>query len=120
MPIIFGAMAIESALTSLFLKWKRLEAGYPAEVSDADREAWEAGYRDKTKPGGFPNAANFVSKVLNEKSFDGFVKDFLERSSKVAIIKAGLPMFESQMKAEYIQIELFRRRNRIMHWGEVE
>jgi hypothetical protein len=119
MPIIFGAMALESALTSLFLKWRKLESGYPTEASDVDREEWEAEYRANTSPGGFSKAANFVSKFLNGKSFDGFVKDFLERSSKAAIIKADLPMFESQTKADYIQIELFRRRNRIMHWGEV-
>jgi hypothetical protein len=29
-------------------------------------------------------------------------------------------MFESQMKRDYIHRELFYRRNRIMHWGEVK
>jgi rRNA maturation protein Nop10 len=40
MPIICGAMAIDSALTSLFLKWKRLENELLANpTTDADREA---------------------------------------------------------------------------------
>jgi hypothetical protein len=119
-PIIFGAMAIESALTSLFLKWKKLESGYLIEAPEAAREAWEAEYLDNTRPGGFPKSASFVSKFLNGKSFDAFVKDFLERASQAAIIRAGLAMSETHMKADYIQVELFRGRNRIMHWGEVE
>ena len=96
-----------------------MESGYIIEAPDAEREAWEAEYLDNTKPGGFPKPASFVSKFLNGKSFDAFVKDFPERTSKAAIIKAGLAVSETQMMADYIQIELFRRRNRIMHWGEV-
>jgi hypothetical protein len=121
MPIICGAMAIESALTSLFLKWRQLEHGFPGNsTTDADRETWEKEYRDGTRPGGFPNSANFVSSYLTGKSFDGFAADFLRRSSKAAIIGAGLPMYESQMKTDYINRELFYKRNRIMHWGEVK
>jgi hypothetical protein len=97
MPIICGAMAIESALTSLFLKWRQLKHGFPGKATtDADRESWEKEYRDGTRPGGFAN------------------------SVKAAIIGAGLPMYESQMKTDYIHRELFYRRNRIMHWGEVK
>jgi hypothetical protein len=121
MPIICGAMAIESALTSLFLKWKQLGHGFPGvPTTDTDREAWEKEYRDGTRPGGFANSANFVSNCLTGKSFDDFVDDFIKRSKTVTLIKVGLTVPETQMKAAYIQSELFNRRNRIMHWGEVK
>jgi hypothetical protein len=121
MPIICGAMAIESALTSLFLKWRQLKHGFPGKATtDADRESWEKEYRDGTRPGGFANSANFLSSYLTGKSFDDFVVDLVQANSKAAIIGAGLPMYESQMKTDYIHRELFYRRNRIMHWGEVK
>lgn len=121
MPIICGAIAVESALTSLFLKWKQLEHGFPAiSTAHADRKAWEKEYRVGISSGGFANSGNFVSNYLTGKSFDNFIVDFLQRSSMTVVIGAGLPMFESQMKTDYIHSELFYRRNRIMHWGEVK
>lgn len=120
MPIICAAMAIESALTSLFLKWKKIESGLPApSITDAQREQWEKDYRDGVRPGGFPSSANFVCSHLTGKSYDDFVSDFVQRSSATAIAGAGLPATESEMKADYIKRELFWRRNRVMHWGEV-
>lgn len=121
MPIICGAMAIESALTSLFLKWRQLKHGFPWNpVTDADRESWEKEYRDGVKRGGFANSANFVSTYLTGQSFDHFVVDFLQRSAKAAVIGAGLPGLVIEMESDYIHRELFCRRNRIMHWGEVK
>jgi hypothetical protein len=115
-----GAMSIESALTSLFIKWRELKNGFPGvPTTDADREAWEKEYRDGTRPGGFTRSANFVSTYLTGKHFDEFVVDFVQRIGSAAIIGAGLPAAESEMKADHIHRELFNKRNRIMHWGEV-
>jgi ATP-dependent Lon protease len=40
-------------------------------------------------------------------------------SKKSELIKAGFPQYPSQAKSEYIHKQLFEKRNRIMHWGEV-
>lgn len=119
MSIICAAMAIESALTSLFLKWRKMAHGSP--ITDADQELWEKEYRDGTRPGGFANSANFVSNYLHGKNFDDFAAAWLEqnKNNPVAIVRASLPRYESEIKIDYIHRELFKKRNRIMHWGEV-
>jgi hypothetical protein len=74
MPIICGAMAVETALTRVYLKWREIEHGYGT-ATDADRETWEGDYRTGTRRGGFANSANFVSEYLMGKPFDSFVND---------------------------------------------
>lgn len=113
MPIICGAMAVETALTRVYLRWREIEHGYGT-ATDADRETWEGDYRTGTKRGGFANSANFVSEYLTGKPFDSFVDDLAARSGKVLTVPA------IEMKTAYINAELFKRRNRIMHWGNVE
>ena len=113
MPIICGAMAVEAALTRVYLKWREIEHGYGT-ATDADRETWEGDYRTATKRGGFANSANFVSEYLTGKPFDSFVDDLAARSGKVLTVPA------IEMKTAHINAELFKRRNRIMHWGNVE
>lgn len=121
MPIICSAMAIETALTRLFLKWKEIEHGFPGTpTADTDREAWEKEYRTGVGRGGFAKSANFVSQYLTGNSFDGFVDDFLKKSTPATLIKMGLTCPSSHLKGAYIQNELFNKRNRIMHWGEVD
>jgi hypothetical protein len=121
MPIICSAMAVETALTRAFLKWKEIEHGFPATATtDADCEAWEKEYRKGVGKGGFANSSNFVSKYLTGKSFDDFVVDLIQRSKPVTLTRAGLTVPETQMKTAYIHSELFNRRNRIMHWGNVK
>jgi hypothetical protein len=121
MPIICSAMAIETALTRLFLKWKEIEHGFPATpTAEVDREAWEKEYRVGVGRGGFANSANFVSKYLTGKSLNDFVDDFVARSKPATLITAGLTVPKSHLKTDYIHKELFNRRNRIMHWGKVD
>ncbi len=113
MPIICGAMAVETALTRVYLKWREIEHGYGT-ATDAVREAWVRDYRKGTKPGGFANSANFVSNYLMGKPFDSFVDDVAAKSGT----SLGVPVIE--MKSAHISAELFTRRNQIMHWGNME
>lgn len=119
--IICSAMAVESALTQVYIKWKSIEnfqANGNWGTEDA-RELWEEDYRQHTKPGGFIKSASFVSKLLVGKSFDSFVKEILNKNARESLTSLGFPLNTDQLTADYIQHELFRRRNRIMHWGEV-
>lgn len=113
MPIICGAMAVETALTRVYLKWREIERGYGT-ATDADREAWGEDYRAGVGRGGFANSANFVSGYLMGKPFDSFVDDLAAKSG------AALTVPAIEMKTAHINAELFKRRNRIMHWGNVE
>jgi hypothetical protein len=122
LSIICSAMAVESALTNVFQKWKGLEIfkSNGRWATGNERDGFEIEYRRQTSPGGFEKSANYVSKFLCGKIFDDFVTDFLQRSNEATLIKAGFPQHESQLKTSYVHQELFLRRNRIMHWGKVD
>jgi hypothetical protein len=118
--IVCSAMAIESALTQVFIKWKSIEhlGSHGSFGTEAERDDWEGEYRKGTKPGGFIKPSGFVAKKLVGESFDDFVSSLLAKLTAQQI-SAGGAQDASQLKAQYIQTELFNRRNRIMHWGEV-
>jgi hypothetical protein len=118
MPIICGAIAIEAALTQLFMKWKSIDHGFP--VTDSDRAKWEKQYRDGVGRGGFAREANFVSHDLTGKTFDAFVADYFKRKTKPERNNSGITLPESQLKTAQIHSTLFDKRNRIMHWGKVD
>ena len=119
--IICAAMAVECALTQVFLKWRKLNhlSETQKTATELEQIAFEREYKKKTSPGGFAIAADFVSASLTNKKYDEFVTDFIKKSSVPELIKAGFPKYESQAKAAFIHEELFAKRNRIMHWGEV-
>ena len=121
MPIILGAIAVEAAMTALYMKWRRLnEDLLESEVTQAHRDQWEDDYCDGTKKRGFVRSANFISNYLTGVAFfDDFVTSFFDSGSKSEVIAAGLPTSLKLARANYIQGELFDRRNRIMHWGQV-
>jgi hypothetical protein len=118
--IIFSAMAVECALTEVFLKWKKLdhERATHHQATDHERGTWEEEYRKQTG-GGFTRAADVVSKLLRDKKYDELLIDFLGRSNRDALTKSGFPPNDSKLKAAYIQQELFNKRNRIVHWGDM-
>jgi hypothetical protein len=119
--IVSSAMAIECAITRLYIKWRTIAHEFKdnLQTTDADQEAWETEYRKKTSPGGFGKAADFVCKYLTGKNYDAFIADFYAAASKGELIGAELPASESEAKVSYVHTELFRRWNRIMHWGKV-
>jgi hypothetical protein len=52
---------------------------------------------------------------MTGKSFD----DYVAGDAKAAALITTLPFSRPQTPSEYIQAELFGRRNRIAHWGYV-
>jgi hypothetical protein len=117
--IICSAIAVECALTQVFLRWKALDhlRSVGCQPTEAEQNAHEKQYKDNTR--GFEKSANFVSDFLVGSKYDEFVADFIEKSKTAELIKAGFPQFESQAKSGHINAKLFAKRNRIMHWGEV-
>jgi hypothetical protein len=114
LSIVIGVMAIESYLTRLFLKFKGMDSDASSfNLPTPEQEAeWEKEY---PRSGGFSAPAGFVSQKLVERSFDEFVAG---NGTASAIFRA-LPNSSGISPTQYFQDELFKRRNRIVHWGYV-
>lgn len=114
LSIVIGTIAVESFLTRLFFKLKGMD-NYAATFklpTPAQEEAWELDY---PRSGGFIVPADFVSKAMTRHTFDKFVA----QNNVAARIMTGFPDVVNLSAARYFQNELFRRRNRIVHWGYV-
>jgi hypothetical protein len=121
--IICSAVAVEAALTQVFVKWKKMDH-WVVKPTAAQQNRWENEYRngtrqDKSKRSGFEKSADLVSHYLTGKMFDDFVGAFVKKNGTAALIGSGSPRQESELKASHVHKKLFHKRNRIMHWGEV-
>lgn len=114
LSIVIATMAVESFLTRLFLKLKGMDSYATTSnlPTPAQEEAWEHEYPRK---GGFIAPADFVSTKMTGLTFDGFVA----QNNIAKKIMAGFPDAADLSATKYLQNELFRRRNRIAHWGYV-
>jgi hypothetical protein len=112
--VVTAVMAVESYLTRLFLKLKGLDSyATTFKLPTAEQEAeWEKEY---PRGGGFTKPIGFVSQKLLATTFDKFV----EENKTAKSIFLGLPNASNITPTNYIQKELFNRRNRIAHWGYV-
>jgi hypothetical protein len=114
LSIVVAVMAVESFLTRLFLKLKRMDS-YASTFNFptlAEEEQWEKEY---PRSGGFSGPVGFVSKRLAGTGFDKFVVG----NAMANKIFSGLPNLSHKAPTQYFQDELFSRRNRIAHWGYV-
>lgn len=114
LSIVIATMAVESYLTRLFLKLKGMETyavtfKLPTQVEEA---AWEKEY---PRSGGFPSPVGFVSQRLVGSTFD----DFIDGNGPAKTIFLRLPNPSGVKPTQYFQDQLFKRRNRIVHWGYV-
>jgi hypothetical protein len=118
LSIICSSMAVECALTQVFLKWRKIESRIYLPSED-EQNAWEEELRKK---GSIKKSVDFVSEFLSGMKFDDFVTDFLAKNKDHPgiLIKNGFPQWASQTELDYFQKEIFDKRNRIMHWGKVD
>ena len=115
LSIIIATIAVESYLTRMFLKLKGME-NYATtfELPSVSLEAeWEKEY---PRSGGFPKPSDFVAKQFTGLTFDQFV---MSNNLVAAQAFLGLPNTNQLPPSKYFQDELFKRRNRIAHWGYV-
>jgi hypothetical protein len=118
LSIICSAMAVECALTQVFLKWRKIECR-KYQPTEKEQSAWEDELRKK---GPIKKSVDFVSEFLSGMKFDDFVTDYLTKNKDRPgiLIKNGFPQWESQTKLEHFQREIFDKRNRIMHRGKMD
>jgi len=114
LSIVIAVMAVESFLTRLFLKIKGMDSYMTTFRLPIPHEeaVWEEEY---PRSGGFPSPVGFVSKRLLGMSFD----DFVAKNAVARAIFSALTNASNFSATEYFQNELFKRRNRIVHWGYV-
>jgi hypothetical protein len=114
LSIVVGVMAVESFLTRLFLKLKGMESyAVTFKPSTPAQEAeWE---KEFPRGGGFTSPAGFVSQRLVGTTFD----EFVATNKRASAIFSNLPDSAGSSPTQYFQDQLFKRRNRIAHWGYV-
>jgi hypothetical protein len=114
LSIVIATMAVESYLTRLFLKLKGMQTYAVAFrlPTPAEEAAWEKEY---PRTGGFPSPVGFVSQRLVGTTFDKFI----EGNGPAQAIFSRLPNSSRVNPTQYFQDQLFKQRNRIVHWGYV-
>jgi hypothetical protein len=110
LTIVLGAMAVESHLVFLFMKWKRAHLILKRNATVSDDEGWETEWRDV-----FSIAARFdkLSNFLTGQSFDSFLASRPDLLAHAQYVTAP-----SEPKDFFVK-ELFYRRNHILHSGNI-
>jgi hypothetical protein len=115
LAIVLSAMAIECDLAFLFMKWKRMDLGLIRNPTDADHEGWEDEWRDIR---GIAAQLEAVSVLLTGQSFDAFA---CQNPARLIIIRAKYPTVKNTASPKVLFVEeLFRRRNKIVHFGKID
>jgi hypothetical protein len=114
LTIVLAAMAVESQLAYLFMKWNRANLTLQRNPTGADEEEWEERWRDIRSI-----AARFdrVSSQLTEKSFDSFL------STNGDLLKGVRAQYQSSGEVsakDFFVKGLFHKRNRIVHFGKID
>ena len=113
--IVLSAMAVECDMAFLFMKWNRVELMVSREPNAADEEEWETKWRDTRAVGA---RLEKLSSVLSGRPFDLFLS---ENHTLLHSLHARYPASKSEPSSkEFFIKELFYRRNKIVHFGEVD
>jgi hypothetical protein len=113
LTIVLAAMAVESQLAYLFMKWNRVDLTLQRNPTDADEEECEERWRDMRSV-----AARFdkVSSLLTGKSLDSFL------SANGDLLKSVRTQYQSSgefLAKDSVVNGLFHKRNRIVHFGKI-
>jgi hypothetical protein len=114
LAIVLAAMAVECELVYLFLKWNRVDLILTRNPTDADEQEWEDQWRKWLSI-----ALRFdkVSEFLTGQSCDSFL------GTNASLLKALHTKYPASAAAaspkDFFIKELFHRRNRIVHYGEI-
>jgi hypothetical protein len=116
LAIVLGAMAVECDLVYLFMKWNRIDLMSARTPNDADDEGWEKQWRDDVRT--VAARLDKVSGLLTGQPFDSFLS---QNSGLLQAVHARYPASKGAASPKDFFIkELFHRRNRIVHFGEID
>ena len=112
MAVVFAAMAFESELSRLFLKWKEIDClGRGAEL---DREECEGQLREFNT---IKKKIEGISQFLVGSGIDDFVAS---KPNLLAPIATGFKSVRVGSLAADFQRHLFWPRNKVLHWGDAK
>jgi len=116
LAIALGAMGIECDMAYLFMKWNRIDLMTTRMPTDADDEAWENEWREDART--VAARLDKVAGLLVGQSLDSFLAQNSELLKPVHTRSPGSKSEPSPKK--FFIAELFHRRNRIVHFGEID
>ena len=115
LAIVLGAMAVECDMAYLFMKWNRIDLMSTKMPTDADAEAWEKQWRDEVRT--VAARLDKVSALLTGHTFDSFLS---QNKALLQHVHTRYPASKSEPSTKKFFItELFHRRNRIVHFGDI-
>jgi hypothetical protein len=114
LTIVLAAMAVESQLAYLFMKWNRVDLTLQRNPTDADEEEWEEKWRDLRSV-----AARFdrVASLLTGEPFDSFLS---ANGDLLKSVRQHYQSFGGGSAKEFFVKGLFHKRNRIVHFGKID
>jgi len=112
--IVLCAMAVECDMAYLFMKWNRVELMAIRDPNGTDEEAWETEWR---KILGVAPRLDKVSSLLTGKPFDLFLSQESRLLQSLHMRCTASTAVESPK--EFFIKELFHKRNKIVHFGEI-
>ena len=107
-------MAVECDMAFLFMKWNRVELMATRDPNDTDEEAWETEWR---KILGVAPRLDKVSSLLTGKPFDLFLSQDSRLLQSLHMCCPASAAVASPK--EFFIKELFHKRNKIVHFGEI-
>lgn len=97
----------------LFFKWKGIDSEkLPSNRTQEDQNQWEIEWSEMRSMG---NRLEKLSELLTSKNFDAFVIQ-----NKKLLLSALVSYDPAASFKAFFQEQLFERRNRIIHYGEVD
>ena len=112
---VLGAVAVESELGRIYIKWRETETGLPNEMTDADRENFEDELRKYFK---IVDRLDMVSEYLTKLKFNEFVR--ADASLNAFVVKAHPDAASGPSLKNFFETELFWKRNAIAHAGKID
>jgi hypothetical protein len=115
LSIILSAMAVESELARVFVKWKEIDLGLPTDATEAARESWDKQLRGWGK---IVCRLDRVCAFLTGSDFNVFVaaQDKLTKS----VHERHPHTVGCRSLTKYFEKDLFWKRNLIMHLGKID
>jgi hypothetical protein len=112
---VLGAVAVESELARVFVKWREIETGLPHEITDADRVGFDDELRRQFK---IVDRLDMVSTYLTNLRFNEYVESNVDL--KAFVLKAHTDVGAQPSLKKYFEEQLFWKRNAIAHLGKID
>jgi hypothetical protein len=109
LAVILSAVAVEGQMAYLFFKWKKVDS-FTFDIANQWEKEW-AGMRS------IASRLDKLSKFLTGVSFDSFVQ------TKKVLLQPALDAghYDSATSfRDFFQEQFFERRNKIVHYGEID